>query len=217
MRHRKSGRKLNRTTAHRKATLANLSAALFERKHIKTTEAKAKETRRVAERLITLAKKDSIHARRLALKQLRHKRIVKILFDDIAPQYTDRSSGYTRVVKLGQRSGDGARMAVLELVGYEMASKKKKEKEKREKEKEKKEKEKETKAEAKKKKRVKGEEVEETTPTAGVEEEKQKGKKTPEMEGDDKEEKEQGEATVGKKEKRDKKDKLKKSKEKKKK
>lgn len=209
MRHRKSGRKLNRTAAHRKATLANLSAALFERKHIKTTEAKAKETRRVTERLITLAKKDSVHARRLAVRQLRHKRIVKILFDDIAPQYTDRSGGYTRVVKLGQRSGDGAHMAILELVGYEMASKKKKEKEKA--------KEKETKAEAKKKKRVKGEEVEETTPTAGVEEGKKKEKKTPEMKGDDKEEKGQSGAPVGKNEKRDKKDKVKKGKEKKKK
>lgn len=209
MRHRKSGRKLNRTTAHRKATLANLSAALFERKHIKTTEAKAKETRRVTERLITLAKKDSVHARRLALRQLRHKRIVKILFDDIAPQYTDRSGGYTRVVKLGQRSGDGARMAVLELVGYEMASKKKKEKEKA--------KEKATKAEAKKKKRLKDEEIEETTPTAKVEEGKKKEKKKPEMKGDDKEEKVQKGETVDKKEKRDKKDKVKKDKEKKKK
>ena len=85
MRHRKSVDKLGRTAAHRKATLANLSAALFERKHIKTTEAKAKATRRVSERLITLAKKESLHARRLALRQLKHKRIVKILFEDIAP------------------------------------------------------------------------------------------------------------------------------------
>ncbi|MFC1501906.1 50S ribosomal protein L17 [bacterium] len=130
MRHRKSIKKLGRTAAHRKATLANLSAALFERKHIKTTEAKAKEARRVSEKLITLAKKDTVHARRMALKKLRHKKIVHILFNDIAPQYTDRMGGYTRVIKLGQREGDGARMAVLELVGFEMASKKKKAKEK---------------------------------------------------------------------------------------
>lgn len=164
MRHRKAVKKLGRTAAHRKATLANLSAALFERKHIKTTEAKAKETRRVTERLITLAKKETLHARRQALKQLKHKRIVKILFDDVAPRYADRAGGYTRVIKLGQRPGDNARMAVVELVGYEMAKKKKKEKEK----------EKETKTEDKKKKRVKEEVVEEEEVTTEVEEKKKK-------------------------------------------
>jgi large subunit ribosomal protein L17 len=132
MRHRKSGKKLGRTSAHRKATLSNLSASLFEKKHIRTTEAKAKETRRFSERLITLAKKETLHARRLAIRQLKHKRIVKILFEDIVPRYADRLGGYTRVIKLGQRSGDGARMAILELVGYEMAAKKKKEKEAKE-------------------------------------------------------------------------------------
>jgi large subunit ribosomal protein L17 len=145
MRHRKSVKKLGRTATHRKATLANLSAALFMHKHIKTTEAKAKETRRVSEKLITLAKKDTIHARRLALKKLRHKNIVHILFSEIASQYADRTGGYTRVIKLGQRSGDGARMAVLELVGFEMATKKKKAKEK----------EKEAKADVKRGKKVK--------------------------------------------------------------
>ena len=129
MRHRKSGRKLGRTASHRKATLSNLSAALFERKHIKTTEAKAKETRRVSERLITLAKKQTVHARRLALRTLRQKDVVQLLFDEIAPRYAERPGGYTRVIKLGQRPGDGAHMAVLELVGYEMAKKKKKDKE----------------------------------------------------------------------------------------
>jgi large subunit ribosomal protein L17 len=128
MRHRKSVEKLNRTAAHRKATLANLSGALFERKHIQTTEAKAKATRRFSERLITLAKKGTIHARRTALKKLRQRKMVQILFDEIAPKYIDRPGGYTRVVKLGQRSGDGSHMAVLELVGFDMASKKKKEK-----------------------------------------------------------------------------------------
>jgi large subunit ribosomal protein L17 len=129
MRHRKSVKKLGRTAAHRNATLSNLSATLFERKHIKTTEAKAKAARQYSERLITLAKKETLHARRLVLRRLKHKRIVKILFDEIVSQYADRNGGYTRIVKLGRRAGDGASMAVLELVGYEMASKKKKEKE----------------------------------------------------------------------------------------
>jgi len=166
MRHRKQGRKLSRTASHRKATLANLSCALFERKHITTTEAKARETRRVSERLITLAKKQTLHARRLAAEELRHKRIVKILFDEIATHYVDRTGGYTRLIKLGQRAGDGAHMAVLELVGFEMASKKKKAKEI----------EKETKAGSKKKKRSKGEEVEAEAPIATEEEKKKKTK-----------------------------------------
>lgn len=129
MRHRKAGRKLGRTASHRKATLMNLSSALFERKHITTTEAKAKETRRFAERLITLAKNDTVHARRIAIKFLRHRDIVHTLFHDVAPQYKERPGGYTRVIKLGQRNGDGAHMAVLELVGFDTAVKKKKAKE----------------------------------------------------------------------------------------
>lgn len=128
MRHRKTVDKLSRTASHRKATLANLSAALFEKKHIQTTEAKAKATRRFSEQLITLAKKETVHARRIALKKLRQRKIVNILFNDVAPKYQERSGGYTRVIKLGQRAGDGARMAILELVGYDMASKKKKDK-----------------------------------------------------------------------------------------
>jgi len=138
MRHRRTINKLNRTASHRKALMANMSCALFERKHIKTTEAKAKATRQMAEKLITLGKKGTLHARRIALKQLRQKKAVQILFDDIAPQYTDRPGGYTRVVKLGQRPGDGASMAILELVGFETASKKKKQKEAKEAETEKK-------------------------------------------------------------------------------
>jgi large subunit ribosomal protein L17 len=145
MRHRKAVDKLGRTAPHRKATLANLSTALFLRKHIRTTEAKAKATRRFSERLITLAKKQTLHARRLAARKLRNKEAVKVLFDEVAPQYTERGGGYTRVIKLGQRLGDGAHMAVLELVGFEAASKKKKEKDKI--------KEKETKAGATKKKK----------------------------------------------------------------
>lgn len=191
MRHRKSVVKLGRTASHRKAMLANLAAALFERKHITTTEAKAKATRSFSERLITLAKKETLHARRLALRKLRQKRIVKILFDDIAPQYADRAGGYTRMVKLGQRSGDGARMAVLELVGYETASKKKKQKDK----------EKEEKSEAKKKKRGK-EEAEEKIQPEKKESKKKKisgKKKSVEKEEDKKKEKKEKGKDKGKK------------------
>ena len=130
MRHRKAIAKLGRSASHRKATLANLACSLFLHKHIKTTEAKAKATRQVAERLITLAKKDTLHARRLAVKRLQQKDAVKMLFDEIAPQYQERPGGYTRVVKLGSRYGDAAQMAVIELVGFETATKKKKEKDK---------------------------------------------------------------------------------------
>ena len=112
MRHRKSGRKLGRTASHRKATLSNLSAALFERKHIKTTEAKAKETRRVSERLITLAKKQTVHARRLALRTLRQKDVVQLLFDEIAPRYAERPGGYTRVIKSPYDGSDVGQVAV---------------------------------------------------------------------------------------------------------
>jgi len=129
MRHRKTIYKLGRTSAHRKATLANLAAALFQRKHITTTEVKAKATQRFAERLITLGKKGTLHARRVALIRLRNKKIVHILFDEIAPTFEDRNGGYTRIIKLGQRHGDAARMAILELVGFETAKKKKKDKE----------------------------------------------------------------------------------------
>jgi large subunit ribosomal protein L17 len=139
MRHRKTVFKLGRTAAHRKATLASLSAALFERKHIQTTETKAKATRRMAEHLITLAKKGTSHARRIALQRLRQKNAVKILFEEVAPQYATRNGGYTRIVKLGQRSGDGAPIAIIELVGFETAAKKQKEKEAKAAEKKKKE------------------------------------------------------------------------------
>jgi len=125
MRHRKSIAKLGRTASHRKALLANLASSLFEKKHIRTTEAKAKAARRFAEKLITAAKKDSVHARRIVLKRLRSKKAVQILFNDVAPMYKERNGGYTRVIKLGQRHGDGASMAVLELVGFEKAEKKK--------------------------------------------------------------------------------------------
>ena len=137
MRHRKTVDKLNRTREHRKALLANLAGALFEHKRIKTTHAKAKATQRFVERLITLAKKDTLHARRLVLSRVRHKWVMQTLFNEIAPVYADRNGGYTRVVRLGRRPGDGAELSIIELVGFEEAVKKKL-REKREKAEEKK-------------------------------------------------------------------------------
>jgi large subunit ribosomal protein L17 len=119
MRHLKSGRKLGRTASHRKATLSNLAAAIIEHKSIITTTPKAKEARGVIERLITFAKRGDIAARRHVLRTIRNKELVRELFDQIAPKYKDRPGGYTRVIKIGQRRGDNAHMAVFELVGYE--------------------------------------------------------------------------------------------------
>jgi len=116
MRHRKKGRKLGRTSAHREAMLANMVIALFQHEKIKTTEPKSKELRRTAEKLITLAKRGDLHARRVAAKRVHDKEILKKLFDDIGPRYSDRNGGYTRIIKLGTRFGDGASMAVIELV-----------------------------------------------------------------------------------------------------
>ena len=119
MRHLKSGRKLGRTASHRKATLANLAAAIIEHKSIITTTPKAKEARGVVERLITFAKRGDLAARRRVLRTLRDKELVKELFEKIAPKYENRPGGYTRVIKIGQRRGDNAPLAVFELVGYE--------------------------------------------------------------------------------------------------
>jgi large subunit ribosomal protein L17 len=119
MRHRRKGRKFNRTASHRKALLRNLANQLFEHKEIKTTTEKAKETRSTVERLITYAKKGDIHHRRLAFGFLRNKNTTKILLDEIAPAYTDRNGGYTRVLKLGRRHGDAANMSILQLIGFE--------------------------------------------------------------------------------------------------
>ncbi len=116
MRHKRKGRKLGRTSAHRKAMLSNMVTSLFEHEKIRTTQAKSKELRRTAEKLITFAKRDNLHARRLAARQVHDKKILKKLFDDIGPRYKDRKGGYTRIMKLGSRLGDGAPMAVIELV-----------------------------------------------------------------------------------------------------
>lgn len=119
MRHRKKGRKLNRTASHKKALMRNLANQLFEHKEIRTTTAKAKEARSTVERLITYAKKGDLHHRRLAFSFLRQKATIKMLFDEIGPSYSDRQGGYTRIIKLGKRLGDGAAMSILQLVGFE--------------------------------------------------------------------------------------------------
>jgi len=116
MRHHKSGRKLNRNSSHRKAMFSNMANSLFDHEIIKTTLPKAKELRRVAEPLITLAKNDSVANRRSAFSSLRDKEMVGKLFNELAPRYKDRPGGYTRILKCGFRSGDAAPMAYIELV-----------------------------------------------------------------------------------------------------
>jgi large subunit ribosomal protein L17 len=151
MRHKVKGRKLNRTASHKKALIRNLANQVFEHKEIKTTTAKAKEARITVERLITYAKKGDTHHRRLAFSFLRQKETIKSLFDEIAPTFAERQGGYTRVIKLGRRQGDGASMAILQLVGYEtLADTSKSEKKKRTKNKEEKSKEKKVEAVEKK-------------------------------------------------------------------
>ena len=117
MRHRKSGRQLNRNSAHRKAMFRNMAASLIESEVIKTTLPKAKELRRVVEPLITLAKEDSVANRRLAFSRMRSKSAVGKLFTEHGPRYQDRPGGYTRILKCGFRTGDAAPMAYIELVG----------------------------------------------------------------------------------------------------
>ena len=116
MRHRKSGRKLGRDSAHRKAMLRNMVTSLFEHGAIRTTDQKAKELRRLAAKMVTLGKRDSLHARRLAAKTVRSRAVLVKLFDEIAPGFTERHGGYTRIIKLGRRRGDNAEMAVIELM-----------------------------------------------------------------------------------------------------
>lgn len=116
MRHRHSGRQLNRTSSHRKAMFSNMTSSLVEHEIIKTTLAKAKELRMIAEPLITLAKVDSVANRRLAFDRLRNKATVGKLFTDLGPRYAQRPGGYIRIVKCGYRAGDKAPMAYVELV-----------------------------------------------------------------------------------------------------
>jgi large subunit ribosomal protein L17 len=121
MRHRVAYRKLGRTTPHRRALLRNLATALFEKERIRTTLPKAKELRPFAERMITLARRDEnrLHVRRLVARDIRNPAVLKKLFDTIGARFATRPGGYTRILRLGPRKGDGAEMALLELVGYE--------------------------------------------------------------------------------------------------
>jgi large subunit ribosomal protein L17 len=130
MRHRVAYRKLGRVTPHRIALLRNMASALFERERIRTTLMKAKELRPYAERLITLAKRedDRLHARRLVSRDIQDPGVVKKLFDSLGARYATRPGGYTRILRLGPRKGDGAEMAILELLGSEYQPKKKDEK-----------------------------------------------------------------------------------------
>ena len=118
MRHHRSGKKLGRDSAHRKALYANLTASLIEHGRIRTTETKAKAVRPVAEKMITLGREGSIHARRQVLAYIRSQEITHTLFSEVAPRFKDRPGGYTRIVKLGPRQGDSAPMAYLEFVDF---------------------------------------------------------------------------------------------------
>lgn len=121
MRHRKSGRQLNRNSSHRKAMFRNMAVSLMQHEIIKTTLPKAKELRRVAEPLITMAKIDSVAKRRLAFSRLRDRDIVIKLFNELGPRYKERQGGYLRILKCGFRPGDKAPMAIVELMGRPVA------------------------------------------------------------------------------------------------
>ena len=116
MRHRKDHRKLNRSPAHRRAMLRNLVTSLLDHEEIRTTDAKAKEVRRMAERMITLGKRGTLHARRQALRTIRTKEVASKVFDVLADRYHDRPGGYTRIYKLGRRPGDNAPISLIQLV-----------------------------------------------------------------------------------------------------
>jgi len=119
MRHKISARKLGRTSSHRDAMFRNMVTSLFEHERIVTTKEKAKELRPIAEKMITLAKRGDLHARRQALGYIRSKDVVEKLFTEIQEQFADRKGGYTRILQTGVRKGDNASMAIIELVGYE--------------------------------------------------------------------------------------------------
>ncbi|MBI4413092.1 MAG: 50S ribosomal protein L17 [candidate division NC10 bacterium] len=121
MRHRKARRKLGRTTEHREALLRNLTTSLLLHERIITTQAKAKELRKIAERMITLAKREDLHARRQAAEVVQDERVLKKLFDALGGRYQGRNGGYTRITKLDYRMGDGAPLAAIELIGAEVA------------------------------------------------------------------------------------------------
>ena len=136
MRHAKKGRKLNRTSSHRKALFSNMASSLIINKHIVTTLPKAKELRRLSERLVTYAKKDNLHGRRLILKNIKgklSKKIANILIHDIAPNYKERNGGYTRIIKLQNRKNDNSEMCIIEFVYLKLSDEPQKEEVKEEK------------------------------------------------------------------------------------
>jgi large subunit ribosomal protein L17 len=122
MRHRAAHRKLGRRTAHRISLLRNLAASLISHGRVRTTEAKAKELRPFVEKLVTLGKRDSLHARRRALAVLPRREVVRKLFSDVSPRFSERPGGYTRILKLANRQGDGASMAFIEFVDYKFTA-----------------------------------------------------------------------------------------------
>ena len=128
MRHQKAGRKLGRESSHRVSMLRNMVTSFFSDERIETTDAKAKELRKLAEKMITLGKQGSLHSRRYALAVIKNRKIVKKLFEDIAPRFQDRQGGYTRIFKAGYRPGDGALLSVIELTTKASSTKKGKEK-----------------------------------------------------------------------------------------
>lgn len=128
MRHRQKGRKLGRTKSHRELMLRNLVTSLFDNESVRTTEAKAKEARRLAERMVSFAKRGDLHARRQVLKQINNQDVVKKLFDSIAPRFEGRNGGYTRIIKLARRHGDAAPVAILELTEKSKEAEEKEEK-----------------------------------------------------------------------------------------
>ena len=118
MRHHRTGKKLSRDAAHRKALYANLAGSLIEHGRVKTTVTKAKAVKPFVEQMISLGKRGDLHARRQALSELRSRDVIEKLFEEVAPRFADRPGGYSRIVKLGPRLGDAAEMAYLELVDY---------------------------------------------------------------------------------------------------
>lgn len=119
MRHNKSGRRLGRNSSHRSAMLRNMVTSLLDHEKITTTDARAKEVRKLAERMISLGKRGDLHARRQALQVIRDRTVVGKLFEMIGPRYTDRPGGYTRIIKMGNRAGDNASLSIIELVEEE--------------------------------------------------------------------------------------------------
>ncbi len=128
MRHLKAGRRLGRTASHRKATLRNMVTSLLEHERIETTDAKAKELKRLADKMITLGKRGDLHARRQAMQIIRSETVGKKLFDEVAPRFKDRPGGYTRILKIRRRLGDNAPVSIIELVvqGKQKATQEKK-------------------------------------------------------------------------------------------